>query len=243
MSTTKILTDKQLEVLSKPFDSKTLGVRVLTVNKTKTAALLACYLSHTDVYTRIEKVDPAWSSTIMGVQMGAKTCFVWVALTILGVTRANMGEGEDLKSATSDAIKRAAMLFGIGRYLYDAEPVWVDYDDSRDWNRVYKYADYEGGRRQDQPRVPLGPAESSTPAPAPARPKTKDEVETELFAVAKDLGLDDQALYNWAEEFTKKDLDKISTADLERFLEHLQSEAGRNGHAAAPAPARRGFGR
>ena len=240
MSTVKALTDKQLELLSKPFDAKTLGVRILQVNKAKNGALLACYIQHTDCYSRIEKVDPAWSSTILGTQMGAKSCYVWVALTILGVTRSNMGEGEDLKSATSDAIKRAAMLFGVGRYLYDSEPVWVEYDDSRDWNRVYTYADYERGRKQDQPRVPVGPAETSSPAPA-ARVRTKDEIETELFAVAKTLSLDDQALYNWAEEFTKKDLDNISTADLEAFLAHLQGEAGRNGRV--PATSRRGFGR
>jgi len=43
-------------------------------------------------------------------------------LTILGVTKADVGSpsmADQLKGATSDALKRAAVKFGIGAYLYD----------------------------------------------------------------------------------------------------------------------------
>lgn len=45
-------------------------------------------------------------------------------------------EGRDrgagtLKAAASDALKRAAVHFGVGRYLYDLPLVWTDWDDAR----------------------------------------------------------------------------------------------------------------
>jgi hypothetical protein len=53
-------------------------------------------------------------------------------LTVLGVTKCDAGEGgsedEVLKSAVSDALKRAAVHFGIGRYLYYLPSVWAPYD-------------------------------------------------------------------------------------------------------------------
>lgn len=52
------------------------------------------------------------------------------SLTVLGVTKVDVGypnnpdhpEDEALKSAFSDALKRAAVKFGIGRFLYSGKP-------------------------------------------------------------------------------------------------------------------------
>lgn len=53
-------------------------------------------------------------------------------LTVLGVTKCDAGEGgsedEVLKSAVSDALKRCAVHFGVGRYLYYLPSVWAPYD-------------------------------------------------------------------------------------------------------------------
>lgn len=57
-------------------------------------------------------------------------------LTICGVTRASTGEydAQDAKNnmggtvAEAQAFKRAAAMFGLGRYLYDLPSVWVEYD-------------------------------------------------------------------------------------------------------------------
>jgi hypothetical protein len=46
-------------------------------------------------------------------------------LTCLGVTREDVGEGEDPKAAFSDAIKRAAVQFGVGRVLYAMRAPWL----------------------------------------------------------------------------------------------------------------------
>jgi hypothetical protein len=56
-------------------------------------------------------------------------------LTVLGVTKHDAGEssdeGEALKSAVSDAIKRTAVHFGIGRYLYYLPAQWAPYDSQK----------------------------------------------------------------------------------------------------------------
>lgn len=56
-------------------------------------------------------------------------------LTVLGVTKCDAGEGstedEPLKSAVSDALKRCAVHFGIGRYLYYLPQVWAAYDQQK----------------------------------------------------------------------------------------------------------------
>lgn len=53
-------------------------------------------------------------------------------LTVLGVTKCDAGEAaqedEVLKSAVSDSLKRCAVHFGIGRYLYYLPRVWAPYD-------------------------------------------------------------------------------------------------------------------
>lgn len=57
-------------------------------------------------------------------------------LTIAGVTRSSTGEmdAQDEKNnmggtvAEAQAFKRAASMFGLGRYLYDLPAVWVDFD-------------------------------------------------------------------------------------------------------------------
>jgi hypothetical protein len=39
--------------------------------------------------------------------------------------------GDRLKAAFSDALKRAAVKYGVGRYLYRLPSQWVDYDPQR----------------------------------------------------------------------------------------------------------------
>ena len=46
-------------------------------------------------------------------------------LTLFGVTRQDVGAGEDPKAAFSDAIKRASVHFGIGRALYALGAPWL----------------------------------------------------------------------------------------------------------------------
>ena len=52
----------------------------------------------------------------------------WVTKTDVGSPSEQPDGGDRLKAAFSDALKRAAVKFGVGRYLYRLPAVWADYD-------------------------------------------------------------------------------------------------------------------
>ncbi len=52
----------------------------------------------------------------------------WITKTDVGGPSEQPDGGDRLKAAFSDALKRAAVKFGVGRYLYRLPAQWVDYD-------------------------------------------------------------------------------------------------------------------
>lgn len=52
----------------------------------------------------------------------------WVTKMDVGGPSEQPDQGDRLKAAFSDALKRAAVKFGIGRYLYRQTQQWVGYD-------------------------------------------------------------------------------------------------------------------
>jgi hypothetical protein len=55
----------------------------------------------------------------------------WVIKTDVGSPSEQPDGGDRLKAAFSDALKRAAVKFGVGRYLYRLPVQWCDYDPGR----------------------------------------------------------------------------------------------------------------
>src|SRR5262249_3341984 len=52
----------------------------------------------------------------------------WITKMDVGGPSEQPVEGDRRKAAFSDALKRAAVKFGVGRYLYRLPSQWVDYD-------------------------------------------------------------------------------------------------------------------
>src|SRR5688500_13691062 len=126
------LTHEDLKALKAPFSKDRLGVKVQSFNRERTRAMLVLYLQHTDVQDRLEEVDPAWRCEVISEERSGDTVYVRSRITLKGVSREHGGERGDPKSAYSDALKRCAMLFGVGRYLYDSATAWADYNDQTD---------------------------------------------------------------------------------------------------------------
>jgi Rad52/22 family double-strand break repair protein len=55
----------------------------------------------------------------------------WIAKADVGSPSDQPDGGDRLKAAFSDALKRAGVKFGIGRYLYGLPPTWTDYDPAK----------------------------------------------------------------------------------------------------------------
>lgn len=112
--------------LSRPFSFDEIKVKVLATNREKTRGLVVPYVDARAVMQRLDDaVGPGgWSDSYDVISDGVVRC----RLTVAGVTKEDVGLGDDPKSAFSDALKRASVKFGCSRTLYDAEKVWADLD-------------------------------------------------------------------------------------------------------------------
>jgi hypothetical protein len=57
---------------------------------------------------------------------------VWRNLTVFGVTQTDVGQGRDRVNQSTNAAKRCALHFGIGRYLKHVRPVRLELGDGQD---------------------------------------------------------------------------------------------------------------
>lgn len=84
------------------------------------------YLSEEAITARIEEVDTSWGWAILDSRVENNRSVYTGRLTINGVSKDGVGMqkiddvGESDKGASTDALKRAARLFGVGRYLLGA---------------------------------------------------------------------------------------------------------------------------
>ena len=122
--------------LQAPFPAHLVGWKPVTFNKERTRALLLAYVDARAVQDRLDAICPDGWSFEIEVIAGTATPTVKGRLTVLGAVREDIGEAGEgeygtLKAAASDALKRCAVQFGIGRYLYDLPKSWVDWNDAR----------------------------------------------------------------------------------------------------------------
>lgn len=85
------------------------------------------YVGHAGVTMRLNEVDPEWGWKPMGTDLNGLPLIqggLWIELTVLGVTRIGFGDapgksGADaIKELIGDAIRNAAMRFGVATYLW-----------------------------------------------------------------------------------------------------------------------------
>lgn len=128
-------TAELLEKLKEPFPAQSVHWRIGATNAkknngkaTKGAAL--AYIDARDVMKRLDDVVGAenWQCRYpfegcceIGVKIGGE--WIWKA-NCAGETQVEAEKGQ-----ASDAFKRAAVVWGIGRYLYMLDSTWVDLDD------------------------------------------------------------------------------------------------------------------
>lgn len=138
------------EELSEPFPSELVHWRVGSRMQDKKRGMALAYIDARDVFDRLDQVvGPAnWQTHIHLGPEGRVACAmeirdperdVWI--TKSDGAGATAIEGE--KGGVSDAIKRAAVQFGLGRYLYRLDSPWVELEG--EGKRIAKH-EYEGLR-------------------------------------------------------------------------------------------------
>lgn len=162
-------------------------------------ARFVAYIDAQTVSERLDSVVPGeWDLTLgeplkelmdeSGKVLDTETrCAFKARLQILGTIREDVGHGRDFKQASTDAFKRAAVRFGIGRELYEMEQVWVQVDGDGKYAKaledpagVYARKHGNGASRTSQP-VTL--ADNPYRAAADTAQPNDDEAPTEQRAV------------------------------------------------------------
>lgn len=100
-------------------------------------ALALAYIDARLVEDRLDDVLGVenWQDEYETLADGSVVCRLRLKLGDQWITKMDVGSpseqpdgGDRLKAAFSDALKRAAVKFGIGRYLYRLPATWADYD-------------------------------------------------------------------------------------------------------------------
>ena len=136
--------ENQAKALRKPFPTAAIGFKPQPYKKdSPKSACRQCggfhgqpaahleYVGHAATTDRLLQVDPEWSWEPMAYDMGGLPLFdgnrnLWIKLTVCGVTRIGVGDGLGLKECIGDAIRNAAMRFGVALDLWAKEDLTTE---------------------------------------------------------------------------------------------------------------------
>jgi hypothetical protein len=123
------------EQFAAPFHPDEVGFKPQSVKGNRAMAI--AYIDARCVEDRLDSVVgvDGWQDAYDVLPDGSVVCRLSVKIGEEWITKSDVGSpssqpdgGDRMKAAFSDALKRAAIKFGIGRYLYSLDAVWCDYD-------------------------------------------------------------------------------------------------------------------
>src|SRR6185437_5300112 len=127
--------DELTEALASPFDPREVKFKPAVVSGNRALAL--AYVDARVIQDRLDVVlgVAGWQDEYECLPDGSVVCRLRLRLGEEWITKMDVGGpseqpdgGDRRKAAFSDALKRAAVKFGVGRYLYRLPSQWVDYD-------------------------------------------------------------------------------------------------------------------
>lgn len=131
--------------LSFPFSAEEIDWRIGSTNADKTKGMALAYIDARAVMERLDTVcGPGnWQNNNVFGPNGSVVCNLGVRMDGEWIWKADGAGATDVeaeKGAISDALKRAAVRFGVGRYLYELKSPWVAIVQ---FGRSYRIADDE----------------------------------------------------------------------------------------------------
>ena len=170
----------------------------------------------------LDETAPNWAHTVKDIRQIGDLMTVTVAITIDGITREGIGTGLaqseiGIKKAEHDALKRAAVKFGIARELYKKESDVIEREGSPFTN--------DGGDR-DFPTDPIA--------------RTLGELVTAkqlgmIRAIAREINIDPDEECNTVMHCSTDELTKRAASSLIQHLQDMQ----RNNDSSFKPPLRR----
>ena len=126
-----------LDALRAPFAPHEHSWRAQQIARDGSRAMALCYITSRAVQNRLDDVcTPAgWESAFTETQSGRVIATITIDMGTRWVSKSD-GAGatamEGVKGGLSDAFKRAAVMWGVGRYLYGLPAVWAECEVVRD---------------------------------------------------------------------------------------------------------------
>lgn len=125
---------KTLGALKQPVDPRLIKTREGWRDRNGNQHMVEYVEWHT-VADILDRLAPTWSHSVRGIVQIGDMVAVTAAITVDGVTREGVGTGTadnetGIKKAEHDALKRAAIKFGIGRELYQRESEVIEREGS-----------------------------------------------------------------------------------------------------------------
>ena len=185
------MTEEQAEKLALPFTFDEIEWRILRISKKKPVAQVAAYVNSRAIQKRLDYVvgRENWQNefeTVTGPANSntAHICKLSIYYPERGewITKSD-GAGctdvEPIKGGLSNAFKRAASMWGIGRYLYELKNIWAGIDEykaieeheypelERKYNQFLKDRQNGTGQKKQNKKQSAGRSSSASERSAP----------------------------------------------------------------------------
>lgn len=182
------------EALAACFDPKDVKWKPQSVSGNR--ALAVPFVDVRVVQDRLDEVLGVlgWQDTYVVCDGGSVVCRLsvrsgqeWITKEDVGSPSEQPDAGDRLKASFSDALKRAAVKVGVGRYLYKMKPQWVDYDpQKRQFVRTPKIPDEF---------LPVAKTKVRDRAPSPSKPAAQQQQQQQPQAANGAASLKPSELY------------------------------------------------
>ena len=145
------MTPKEIEVLlAKPFPEEDIEWRVQSAGQKdgKVWARVLAYVTNRAIMNRLDEVCGinGWKNELIEISKGSFICGLSIKFDGEWITKwdgADATDIEPVKGAISGAMKRSAVQWGIGRYLYELEAGYANVHD--------KGKHYQSGKKDNYP--------------------------------------------------------------------------------------------
>jgi Rad52/22 family double-strand break repair protein len=168
----------------------------------------------------LDETAPNWAHTIKGIQQIGDVMTVTVAISINGITREGIGTGSaynemGIKKAEHDALKRAAVKFGIARDLY-----------KREFDAIEREGiEREGGSSVETEAVPQNNVASGLGDLITAKQLGM------IRSIAREVGIDEEAECS---SMMKCKTNELSKKSASVFIQHLLDMQKQSDAASMP---------
>jgi len=212
------MTPEKAVDLRKPFPKESIG-------KLPKGGVQLDYVGHAAVTDRLLSVDPNWSWEPFAIGPDGLPALdrannLWIRLTICGVTRIGVGDGKSAKECIGDAIRNAAMRFGVALDLWAKEDL-VEFAQAATSRQTLPYV---LGEREGSVTV-VG---SQPTSDEPLLLDTKSKLAKAMYAGLNKVVDSDVGRLAFISEVIGREIattKQLTEDDARRVLDHLPREA------------------